>query len=205
MTFKLGHYPLVERLLLFFVPMLFWLVARGVDGLATLARGRAAPVIAALLALSLWPMLSDGVAEARQPSVREDLRPVLARLAEQARPGDLILVWNLTHYAFDYYWPRLPHGEVAVQVLVFPPDRPLSPEKIAAQLRQLTAGHDHVWLVARSDDLGTDMENVRGLTAALRQEYPRMADFDPADPSVLGVVFSPSPASLPPSRPAGNP
>ncbi len=190
MASALGVYPLVGRLLLFLAPLLFWLIARGVRELARGLHGRAAPVVAVLLALPLWPMASDALTEARQPRAPEHLRPVVGQLAQLAHPGDLILVWPHTRFAFAYYWPRMAHGEVAVATAPLNPDVPEPAEQMAAKLATLTRGHERVWLVLTHFEYGEQMNNLRQLIAVLRADYPRVEEFTPRDGSARGLEFS---------------
>jgi hypothetical protein len=183
-------YPWTPRLLLFLLPLLFWLVGRGADGLAGLARGGAMPVVAVAVAAAAWPLWSDDVDEARDPIAREHLRPVAARLAEQARPGDVVLVFDYTRYAFDYYWPRQAHADVPVFPIVFEKDEPLSPSQLSAKVAPLLATNpQRVWLVATHYELGAGQDNLRALVAVLRSRYPGAADFVPPGGTAQGVVF----------------
>jgi hypothetical protein len=201
----LHFYPLSSRLLLFVLPWMFWLVGRGADGLAGLARRMGwTPAIMAALAIGLWPVARGAVAEARAPIAREQLRPVVERLGLLAQPGEAILVFDLTHFAFEYYWPRVKHGDVPVRVARFEKDEPATPAEVAAKLAPLFAEHPaRVWLVATHDDLGAAPDNLRAVAAALREKYPGAAYFWPRDANAQGVVYFPAghaptlPASIP--------
>lgn len=183
-------YPLAVRLLLFLFPLFFWLVGRGAAWLAGLAHGRAVWLVVPLLGWAAWPMVRGGVAEARQPFAPEHLRPVVAKLAVQARSGDLILVFDFTHHAFDYYWPRVAHADVPVRELIFTGDTPRPPADMAAKIAPLLKDNPpRVWLVATHYNLGASPENLRTLVAVLRQRYPGTADFAPPGSTALGVVF----------------
>jgi len=80
----LGVYPLAPRLLLFLLPLFFWLAGRGMCWLAGIAAGKSGTAGGSLAALLLWPMLRDSIAEARDPIHHEHLRPVLARCGSGA-------------------------------------------------------------------------------------------------------------------------
>ncbi|HTB63239.1 MAG TPA: hypothetical protein VK737_06585 [Opitutales bacterium] len=187
----LQFYPLTARLLLFALPLLFWLAGRGVDALADYAQPRKwGLALAALLLIAFWPLMRDRVEEARAPLANEHLRPVVARLATLAKPGDVVLVFDLTRYAFDYYWPRVTHAEVSEQIIKFGSDTPTPPEKMAVNIAPLLAAKPpRLWLVATHDDLGAAPDNLKNLITILRAEYPEVANFAEPNSTALGVVF----------------
>ncbi len=187
----LQFYPLTARLLLFALPMLFWLAGRGVDALADYAQPRKwGLALAAVLLIAFWPLMRDRVEEARAPLANEHLRPVVERLGTLAKSGDVVLVFDLTRYAFDYYWPRATHAAVSEQIIKFNSDTPTPPEKMAANLAPLLAAKPpRIWLVATHYDLGAAPENLKNLIAVLRAAYPGVADFATPGGTALGVVF----------------
>jgi hypothetical protein len=183
-------YPLAVRLVLFLFPLLFWLIGQGAAWLAGLAQGRVTWLVAALLLWAAWPMERDGVAGARHPYAPEHLRPVAATLAQKVRPGDVVLVFDLTREAFGYYWPRMTHADVPVHAVIFEHDEPMLAATMAAKIAPfLDKNPTRVWLVATHDTLGAAPENLRTLVAVLRQRYPGAADFAPPGGTAQGVVF----------------
>jgi hypothetical protein len=135
-------------------------------------------------------MAHDAATEAWQPRAPEHLRPVVEQLAQLAHPGDLVLVWPHTQFAFNYYWPRLPHDNVTVAIANFDPDQPASAVEMAADLVPSMRGRDRVWLVLTHFEYGAQMDNLRQLIAVLRGEYPHVTEFAPRDGSARGLVFS---------------
>jgi hypothetical protein len=185
----LGVYPLAPRLLLFLLPLLFWLAGRGMGWVAESWQGKAAPLAGLLAAILLWPMLSDSVAEAHDPIHREHLRPVLARVAAAARPGDVILVWGPTAPAFEYYWPRVDHADIPVDVLPVGPDKLRPPAEIALLVAPLTKGRGRVWLVSTHDDQGASRDNLRALIQAIMRTHPHVARVGTDQDTALAVRF----------------
>jgi len=193
----LGVYPLAPRLLLFLLPLFFWLAGRGMGWLAGLRQEKAELLAGVLAALLLWPMLRDSIAEARDPIHHEHLRPVLARVAAAARPGDVILMWGPTGPAFDYYWPRVAHAEVATDTLPVGPDKLVSPAEINALVAPLIAGHGRVWLVSTHDDQGASRDNLRALVQAIRQTHPQLTSAGTEQDTALALFFDPPPSRGP--------
>jgi len=190
----LRFYPLSARLLLFLLPGLFWWAGRGVDAVTSAAQGRklGLPVALALL-IGLWPLARAAVAEARAPSAREQLRPVVEELGRRARPGEAVLVFDLTRYAFDYYWARVAHAEVTVREVRFERDEPATAAEVAVKLAPLFKERPaRVWLVTTHDDLSAAPENLRAVAAALRAVYSSAEFFGPANATAQGVVFFPA-------------
>jgi len=202
----LGVYPLAPRLLLFLLPLLFWLAGRGMGWLAGLRQGSVELLAGVLAALLLWPMLRDSIAEARDPIHHEHLRPVLARVAAMARPGDVILVWGPTGPAFDYYWPRAIHAEVTTDTLPVWPEQLESPVEINALVASLIAGHRRVWLVSTHDDQGASRDNLRAVVQAIRQTHPQVTSTGTEQDTALALFFdqAPPPANRGPAGASGG-
>jgi len=203
----LGFYPLAVRLLLFLLPLLFWLAGRAVGWLAGLNRGHAAPIAGIIAALLLFPLLRDSLAEARHPIHLEHLRPVLARVAVAAQPDDVILVWGPTGPAFDYYWPRVSHPFVPAHTLKLGPDEPVSAPAIAAQVAPLVAGRSRVWLVITHDNLGASRANLTGVVQALLHAYPPPSDLALPGSTAHALLFAQpvAPTHSPTAIPLGGP
>lgn len=99
------RYPLGGRFSLFLVPFLALLLARGLADLAALLRGgvrRPAVVVLGSVLLLAVP-LKDALARVADPPRGEDVRPLIARLVREWKPGDGVYVFRNTQYAFRYY------------------------------------------------------------------------------------------------------
>jgi hypothetical protein len=83
---------------------------------------------------------------------REEMRPLVAALVQQARPGDVVYVYDPARYAFRYYWPAAaPPGVTVVQGEPFEPELALCE---AARLDRQAARR--AWLVLGHVEAGDD-------------------------------------------------
>lgn len=98
----LGRYPLGGRFSLFLVPSLLVLVARGAQALVSWSR-RPLVVSAGLALFLVASPLAIAAKHALEPPAREDVKPLLERLAREWRPGDTLYVYPNTQYALRYY------------------------------------------------------------------------------------------------------
>jgi hypothetical protein len=150
----LGLYPIVNRLALFAVPLVALAAAAPLDLPALVRRPPAARVAAAVLAVVALgglvvleaPLVRDAGRQWADPPRPEDARTVLAELARQRRPGDLVLTEDRrARVAVDFYGPRVGLGPV--QLVGRVPDKtPCTEPRLGERLR--AAGrYDRVWLV----------------------------------------------------------
>ncbi|MGE5611883.1 MAG: glycosyltransferase family 39 protein [Bacillota bacterium] len=100
----MGHkYPFSERLILFVMPILYLLIAGGIESLWNVLQ-RYRILIAGLLAAGLiGPGMAMAARNVLHPRGREEIRPVLAYIASHARPGDRLYVYYAATPAFRYY------------------------------------------------------------------------------------------------------
>lgn len=144
----------LSRLFLWLGPLGMVLAALGLNQLPTRWR---LPAVIVMLALSAYAVLGF------YRSQTEDWRGVLAGLARDARPGDLVLAYsNEVQMPVAYYM----HAGPAVTYLPAPFPAPgmarvyvsnagapaIGPED-AARVRTLLTGHERVWLIERRADL----------------------------------------------------
>lgn len=103
----LQQYPFRARLLLFLVPWLFLALAALVQQVRGLPLRRAAPWVAAALALAvLWTPLRLSLLVLRQPNNYQDIRGALQHIAAHRQPGDHAMISSWTHPAYRFYAPR---------------------------------------------------------------------------------------------------
>ena len=101
---RVGGYPFAERLLLFLVPSLLLLVGEGVDVAWRAPGARAWGVVTLLLLLGqpAWASASGAL----RPRGREEIRPLLARLAPRVAPGDVVYVYGIARPQVEWYGAR---------------------------------------------------------------------------------------------------
>jgi hypothetical protein len=115
----LQKYPFCGRLLIFLVPILILLAARGMAELAEML-GKSSR-LAAILALTFFfvaPALESREL-LRHPKHAEELKPVLRELQSQWQPGDRLYVYNGSGDAgagpaFDFYAPQFRFPQEAI-------------------------------------------------------------------------------------------
>jgi hypothetical protein len=114
-------YPFAGRLLLFTVPTLLLLIAEGIGRMwqvcapAPGAR-KLAPLL--LLVLLCYQPVMTALDRFLAPPAREEIKPVLAYVAEHRRAGDGLYLYYGAGYAFEYYRERFgfPPGSYVVGV-----------------------------------------------------------------------------------------
>lgn len=104
----LGKYPFVGRLILFSAPLFIALLAAGVDEVCRwLQRPRGLRIIvgAAIAVGLLYTPFTSAAQNFISPKYPEHIRPALAYLRENRKPGDTIYVYYWAVPAFRYYAP----------------------------------------------------------------------------------------------------
>jgi len=141
-----GLYPFQGRHLLFAAPALYALLAAGIW---TLHRFRpvlmTAVATTAVTLIAFWTIPAGPSNPWLQVTSREELRPVLAQVVEQYRPGDAVYVYYAAHAAYAYYQD----AGLAPAVEVFLEDG-WPTGRLALQLehaRVAAAGHRRLWLL----------------------------------------------------------
>ncbi len=102
-AYALGLYANFTRTFLFLMPVLIISAMMGIDGLARV-RWRAAPVLAGLtLACVLVLPVVSTARGLDAPGARDEIKPVLAHVRDNWRPGDVLYLYYTSQYAFLYY------------------------------------------------------------------------------------------------------
>lgn len=97
-------YPLLARTMVFFVPLLFLLVAGGIVALVKrLPRALGATAAASVVAVLLAHVSFGGVYQIAQPYRRAEIKDALTYVARHWRPGDTLYIHYSSQYAFGYY------------------------------------------------------------------------------------------------------
>ena len=139
-------YPFSGRLLLFAVPLLLLTVVMGIVRLfqARIVTGRIDGLLAIMtVAVILFQPLRNGLARGLNPRALEETRPLMIRLNESYRPGDVVAVYHAAQYAFKYY-SHLLHFDPAAPVVIKSPGN--APEEDCQEVQPLR-GNPRVWVI----------------------------------------------------------
>lgn len=157
-------YPFANRMILFLTPLLVILVAEGARHIREPGRALGAVGMAVLLLLFVHPALAvvDQVKRGEAysnpiiPNTVEEIEPLMAYLNSNWRPGDKILVFRESQFAYRFYARQLGMQDRPFQVLNS--HEPWNVEQ-QSQFDELP-GHPRVWLVfSRTEGLtGHDHE-----------------------------------------------
>jgi len=96
------RYPLDGRLILFITPMLFLLIAAGVESAWKFKIGKVSVGLMLLIMLSIMPVFK-AVQTLKFPRQRQEIRPVLEHVSDHAQAGDVVYLYEGSHRAFEYY------------------------------------------------------------------------------------------------------
>ena len=165
----LGKYPFAGRFLFFALPATCVLVAAG---LGEAAKRLGAGVAVALGVILAAPLLGECRSQLRQSSHAEAVRPVLARLAHDAVPGETLLANAKALPALGYYLPRTPALPQSAITLAE------SPSGLARQVAALPGGPV---LVVLAHATPPEVAAVRALLAM-------RCGFAPPEAAAPGVV-----------------
>jgi hypothetical protein len=157
--------PMASRVSLYLVPVIVLLIVAGLAGVVQAVRRlaqrgharRAWPAVAGVavvtLAVLAGPPVQDGLAEVRDPRVRDSGRDALWTIAERRQPGDVVVVYHFSHKLIRWYGSRAGVPE-AERLRLVPADSPdCQPERVD----ELLAGARRVWYLhgaRRSDEPG---------------------------------------------------
>ena len=105
----LGKYPFSGRLLIFLVPLLFLLVAEGIDRVRVASlrvnRPLAGLVTASLVAYILWGPVTTAYRNVKSPPIGEHIKPAMSYLSQGYQDTDLIYLYIGAEPAFAFYAP----------------------------------------------------------------------------------------------------
>jgi mannosyltransferase len=167
------------RYLIFVLPAYLLLLAAGLVAVSRRARPVAALSLAALLALNGWGLWN----QAHTP-LKADFRTATYHIVERLAPQDLVLFQiPYGRHSFDYYverWSGLHRGELPSPLAGgsyrwaegLYTNTGMPPDEAAAQMANLTAGSQVVWLVATE----TSMWDARGLVQGWLDEHATLTD-----------------------------
>lgn len=182
-------YPVLERMILFTIPIGSILVGKSIDWLYAVLPGRRSlqTVISALLAgLLLYGPFTTSVEYFLHPKYYEHIRPGMENLQSGWKDGDALYVTNGAVPAFEYYAPM--YGLQDISYHSNPRQDYDDPQKIAEQLDTLL-GQKRVW-VLMSHVYERDGFNERDfILEYLRQHGTRKREFRVPGTSVYLYLF----------------
>lgn len=144
---------------------------------AAVVRPRSDLLATALLVVVVAVAASTSLQRFADPLELEELRPLVARVAEEIEPGDTVFVSAIAEAAFDYYAAR-EHLEPA-EVVVGSTD----PDEISAQVQALE-GRARVWVVVAA--WWRSPEDIdRGVTDAFDRAGARVAGLHDTEAAVF--------------------
>jgi hypothetical protein len=181
-------YPLAGRLSLWLVPLAALALAAVLPSRLDGRSGAGLLVAAAALTAVTAPGTADGLRQLGEVRERQEVRPLLERLAGELAPGDAVFVEVPAQAAFDFYSPRT--GVRRDGVITF-----VGPERLGGScqddgaLRATGLDSGRVWLVFghRLTTDGTAREDLLGRAAERATPVRRLTEtgaeawlFDPA-------------------------
>ena len=186
---KIG--PARGRLLLFLLPAAFVVAAAGVAWLRERG-GVRARILAPLLAVSLAvPPLYYAVVEL--PRRPEDVRPLLERVADEARPGDLLWVFYGAAQQYRYHASRGDAPQVETKIAAC--ERPYW-RRYLTQVDSL-AGRERVWLLFSHPASVDGVHEGALLRGYLDRRARRVAEYGEKEAYLLLYDFSDTPPAAP--------
>lgn len=101
-------YPAFARLMIFFLPAVLICMGMAAGWIARLRPRLTAPLAAAMVAVAMAPTAVDlyQAMTDRPAFAFQEIRPAMATIQHQARPGDVVYVAGLGAPAYLYYRPR---------------------------------------------------------------------------------------------------
>ena len=143
----LKKYPFGGRLLLFIIPIVFILIAEGIERIRLLLQ-KINPWIgycatAALVTLFMFPPTLNSLRNLQQPYLREHIKPILSYLSQQRQDTDSIYVYYGAEPALNYYASQygLSRNEYIISVISRE-----KPENYIQDIEQLR-GQKRVWFL----------------------------------------------------------
>jgi hypothetical protein len=144
-------YPLRGRLILFLVPFVIFLLAEGLGAIYWLIAKwniQVARVVYVLPALVLFFLPIQGTWESfLQPSVSENIKPILQYVAEHRQPEDTIYVYHTSGFVFKYYAPFYGLEQANISVGRNDPIKRVALKHFEEDVETTLKGKDRVWFI----------------------------------------------------------
>jgi hypothetical protein len=148
--------PMAGRVSLYLVPVFVLLIVAALAGVVQAVRqlaGRlrlarpvwpvAAAAVVVALAVLAGPPFQAGLAEVRDPAIRDEGREALWTAVERRQPGDVLAVYHFSHKLIRWYGPRVDVDREEVGRLRLVPED--SPDCDPERVDELLAGARRVW------------------------------------------------------------
>ena len=145
----LERYPLKNRFLLFLIPFAFFLMAEGFRGIYWLGakwKPKLSAIFSGVLAVIVIWQIAPITYEKVVSGDREDIRPVLAYVAENSQPGDILYVFHRTETVFKYYAPFYGLDKGNIQIGLYDPRKRVALENYTSEVYGLV-GNQRVWFI----------------------------------------------------------
>ncbi len=142
----LGRYPFFGRLMIFAFPLLYILIAEGLDRLLVWPAERRGMryVGAALTLIFLAPVLLGGLSFITRPDYEEDIKPAIRYIHENRRAEDAVYLYYASKIPYAYYSEWYPiAAEYLIQGEIAREEWGAYEEKMA----QLASEHERLWLL----------------------------------------------------------
>lgn len=115
-------YPFSQRLLLFAAPLVFIVLANGVEVISKLLKSE--QLVGGqllLLGLCFYHPITQAIDLVQYPHYVEEIRPIIDYIQEQRQPDDMVYLYYASQRPFEYYQPR--YGITADNYVVGQPGR----------------------------------------------------------------------------------
>lgn len=139
-------FPFHGRLIIYLLPLVYLVFAKGIDGLISLIRNRlaAVSVFFALSAFFLRPAIPTANTYLLTRSyLQDDIKPVLSFISDNQQNDDLIYLHHSTAQQFDYYAPS--YGLESLNAIEGP-DYSRNAKKYVRELSSLPQGQ-RIWFL----------------------------------------------------------
>jgi len=145
----LQRYPLQNRFMLFLVPFVLLLMAEGFRGIYWLIakwKPNFAAVLSGVLGLAVVWQIAPTTYEKAISGAGENIRPVLAYVAENRMPDDIVYVFHLTDPVFHYYAPSYGLDKGDIMVGVYDSRKRIALQNFENDVDKLV-GSERVWFI----------------------------------------------------------
>jgi len=168
-------YPFTERFVIFLLPALLLLMSAGIVQVSRIFRTN---IAGAVVAAVLVGVSSRALVRTPPPQRQEHLRPVLATMAEQCRPGDTTYVYYGAGQAYLFYAPTfaLPCGSHVISRCARG-----RPEMLREDFDALR-GHSRIWIVvAHASKQRSEIDTLLRHVDAAGRRLARIGDDPDSD------------------------